>query len=96
MAELIYETELVQLWQGDAAEVLPKYSTESFDLALTDPPYGVNYQSGMRAEKFEQLENDGADPEARETVELILEQCVRLVGPEPSPLRLRARSVEGS
>lgn len=80
MAELVYETERVSLWCGDAAEVLPSLKTESFDLVLTDPPYGVEYQSGMRAEKFEQLANDGADMEARGNVELILEHCVRLTG----------------
>jgi DNA modification methylase len=80
MAELVYETEKVKLWHGDAAEVLPTYKTESFDLILTDPPYGVEFLSGMRAESFGEIANDGADPKARGVVVEILEHCVRLVG----------------
>lgn len=37
-AEVIFEDDLVTLWLGDNAEVLP--SIEGADLAMVDPPYG--------------------------------------------------------
>lgn len=77
MAEIYYEDDLAQLWLGRAEEVLPKLETESCDLVLTDPPYGISYRSNMRAERFDELENDGTD---RAAVAEVLEHCVRLVG----------------
>lgn len=79
MAEIFYESDQVQLWHGRAEEVLPGLKTESCDLVLTDPPYGVEYKSGMRRDAWE-VAGDGADPESRDVVEQILLQCVRLVG----------------
>jgi site-specific DNA-methyltransferase (adenine-specific) len=80
VAELVYETERVKLWFGDAGEVLPTYKTECFDLVVTDPPYGVEFHSNMRKERFSKIANDGADEEARGTVTDLLLECVRLVG----------------
>ena len=80
MAELFYSSDQVELWHGDAMDVLPGKKTESFDLVLTDPPYGVEFESNMRAEKFGGISGDGADEEARAGVLSVLEQCVRLVG----------------
>lgn len=79
MAEIYYEDEAVRLWHGAAEEVLPELQTESVDLVLTDPPYGVSYRSNMRAERFDELENDGAGV-GRELVAEVLKHCVRLVG----------------
>lgn len=80
MAELFYNSDQVQLWHGDAMEVLPAIEKESFDLVLTDPPYGIAFESNMRTEKFGGISGDGADQEARDAVLAILEECVRLVG----------------
>lgn len=80
MAELVYTTDRVKLWHGDASEVLPDYATESFDLIVTDPPYNVAFESGMRKESFGKIANDSDSDEARETVLGILLECVRLVG----------------
>lgn len=80
MADLVYESENVKLWHGDSAEVLAGYKTESFDLVVTDPPYGVEFHSDMRKESLGAIANDGADLESREVVEKILLECVRLVG----------------
>lgn len=76
---LVYRSELAELWLGDAADVLPRYETESLGLLLTDPPYGVEWQSNRRAEAFDQLDGDGADPEARRTIAEVLTHGVRLV-----------------
>lgn len=80
MAELAYETERVKLWLGDAADVLPTYKTECFDLVVTDPPYGVEFHSNMRADRFKKIANDGADESSRIVVTDLLLECVRLVG----------------
>lgn len=80
MTELIYDSPRCKLWQGDAMEVLPSYKTESFDLVVTDPPYGVEFESGMREESLGKIANDGADEESRGIVERILLESVRLVG----------------
>ncbi len=80
MAELVYETSRVKLFKGDASEVLPEFKTESFDLVVTDPPYGVEFESNMRAEKFGAIAGDGADESSRDLVAELLFQCVRLVG----------------
>lgn len=31
---------------------------KSIDLILTDPPYGMNYQSNMRKDKYDKIIND--------------------------------------
>lgn len=77
MAELFYEDDLAQLWHGRAELILPELETESCDLVLTDPPYGISYVSGMRGSSFPELANDSAD---RRVVAEVLEHCVRLVG----------------
>lgn len=74
----LYSTAAVTVIHGDARDVLPGYAKESFDLILTDPPYGVEWQSGHRAETFEMLHNDS--PSDRDGIREVLTECVRLVG----------------
>ena len=74
----IYETERISLYHDKAERVLPTLATESVDLILTDPPYGVDFASGFRGESFGTIANDGqAD---RGLVHGVLRECVRLVG----------------
>lgn len=75
---VIYEGPMATVYCADARDVLPTLETESLDLCVTDPPYGVEWRSGFRAERFDQLANDGADD--REGIRTILAECVRLVG----------------
>lgn len=44
------------LYLGDCLEVLPTIEAASIDLLLTDPPYGVNFQSGKG--NHEKIAND--------------------------------------
>lgn len=75
---VLFDHPQVTLYQADALDVLPAIQTESIGLCITDPPYGVEWQSGHRAEKFDQLHGDGiAD---RDGVRQIITQCVRVVG----------------
>jgi site-specific DNA-methyltransferase (adenine-specific) len=45
---------------GDCFELLPQLPAESVDLVLTDPPYGIDYQSNRRVkrEKLPKFDND--------------------------------------
>lgn len=73
-----YESEACTVVHGDALDYLPTLRTESFDLILTDPPYGVEWRSNRRAERFDQLDGDGiAD---RDGIRAVMVECVRLVG----------------
>ena len=49
---------LNQIIEGDCLEVMKDIPDKSVDLVLTDPPYGINYQSNFRQEKFLKIEND--------------------------------------
>jgi site-specific DNA-methyltransferase (adenine-specific) len=40
-----YQDEAVTIYHGDCREVLPLLSSETVHLVLTDPPYGVTYES---------------------------------------------------
>ena len=43
-----YQDDAVQIFHGDCREILPLL--EPVDLVLTDPPYGISYQSARRIE----------------------------------------------
>jgi len=47
-------------YQGDCLDVMKQIEDKSIDMILTDPPYGINYQSNMRtkSDKFDVLQND--------------------------------------
>ncbi len=44
--------------QGDCLEVMKTFADKSFDLVLTDPPYGMDYQSSRRTDKYEKIAGD--------------------------------------
>ena len=45
----------VQLYLGDCLDILPTLETGSVDAVITDPPYGVDYQSAWRIDKDARL-----------------------------------------
>lgn len=55
-----YDDGTVTIYNADCRDVLPNLQGESVDLVLTDPPYGVNFQSNMRVatDKFDRIEGD--------------------------------------
>lgn len=75
--ERLYESPLVTVYHGHAEDVLPLMRTESVDLVITDPPYGVENQSNRRAEKFDVIAYDGAGD--RDLIRDVLRECVRIV-----------------
>jgi site-specific DNA-methyltransferase (adenine-specific) len=52
-----YQDADVTLYHGDCREV--RLTPGSVDLLLADPPYGVNWQSGLRQQAFDLIANDG-------------------------------------
>lgn len=50
-----YLNEVCNMAWEDAICEIPE---NSIDLVLTDPPYGMNYQSGMRKKKYKPIQND--------------------------------------
>lgn len=50
--------ENIELIHGDCFELNKNIQDESIDLIVTDPPYGISFQSGYRKVKHEKIEND--------------------------------------
>lgn len=50
--------EQATLYQGDCLEVMKDIPSASVDMVLTDPPYGMSFQSGHRIEKHRHIVND--------------------------------------
>src|SRR4051812_26496937 len=76
--QTVYKSPRAHLLCGDARKLLLNQETESVDLVIVDPPYGVEWRSNLRAERFDMLHADGRDD--RDGVHEIIEQCVRVVG----------------
>lgn len=52
---------MYKLMQGDCLDVLPTIATESINAIITDPPYGISYQSAWRidaSERKPKIKND--------------------------------------
>lgn len=77
-ATVAYQSDNVTLYHADAMAILPTIEKESVGLILTDPPYGVSWESNTRAESFGTLLNDGAND--RDVIADALRECVRIVG----------------
>ena len=43
---------------ADCMDILKQLPDKCIDLVLTDPPYGMNYQSGRREQKYEKIQDD--------------------------------------
>lgn len=75
---VLYESPRARLILGDARDELARLAKESVDLVVVDPPYGGEWRSNLRAERFAMLNEDGAGD--RDGVRAILSECVRVVG----------------
>jgi DNA modification methylase len=42
MSKPYYQDDICTIYHGDCLDVLPTLESQSIDLVLTDPPYGVN------------------------------------------------------
>ena len=72
MIEPYYQEDGITLYCGDCREILPQFPDKSFDLCLTDPPYGVGLGevvNGQAINKAQQSYEDFSDtPEYIESV----------------------------
>jgi len=57
-----YDEGGIVLLHGDCLEMLPHFEPDSIDLVLTDPPYGMSFQSNRRLEKHDKIHNDDSLP----------------------------------
>ncbi len=53
---------MIQLFQGDCLTVMKELPDESVDAVITDPPYGIDYQSNHRKKeaRYAKIKNDAA------------------------------------
>lgn len=49
---------MIELYHGDCLEVLKNLPDNSVDMVLTDPPYGIDFQSNRRVGRFAKILND--------------------------------------
>jgi site-specific DNA-methyltransferase (adenine-specific) len=55
-----YEEQGITIYNGDCLDVMKELEPKSIDLILTDPPYGMEYVSGWRKEKYSSMHNDNS------------------------------------
>lgn len=70
-----YEDEHVTLYCGDCRDVMPTLPKHSAGLLVTDPPYGMGYQSGARKQSgaFSVIEGDKGTVDVTGLIRLALE-----------------------
>ena len=66
-----------EIIQGDCLEVMRGFSDKQFDLVLTDPPYGVNYEYNQYQDTPENLKKliDGFMPEVLRIGKRVMITC---------------------
>lgn len=62
----------ITIYNADCRDVLPLLKPGSVDLVLTDPPYGIQYQAGCRADKFNPIVGDESTDVALEGIQISL------------------------
>lgn len=55
---VVYRSDRSVVYCGDSSEVVSYLPRDFVDLIVTDPPYGVGYQSNTRREKFDKIVGD--------------------------------------
>ena len=68
-----YQEGGITIYNADCKQVLP--FLPKCDLLLTDPPYGMNFQSNYRIEKHSKIANDHALP--LDLIELAITKAIR-------------------
>ena len=68
---------MIQLMQGDCLERMKEIADGSVDMILTDPPYGMDFQSNRRVvnAKFAKIAND----KSLDWVDQFLDNCYRVM-----------------
>ena len=66
---------MIQLHNGDCLELMKNIPDGSVDLVLTDPPYGVDFQSHRRKEVYAKIKND----KSLEWLDSYFKECSRIL-----------------
>lgn len=53
-----YQDDYATIYHGDCRDVVENLVCSSMDLIVTDPPYGQNWRSGWREDKFDNIVGD--------------------------------------
>ena len=64
-----------ELWHGDCLELMKNIPDGSVDLVLTDPPYGIDFQSHFRNEMYSKIGND----KVLDWLENYVNECFRIL-----------------
>ena len=66
---------MIQLYNGDCLELMKNIPDGSVDLVLTDPPYGMDFQSHFRKQMYSKIGND----KALDWLESYVDECFRIL-----------------
>lgn len=75
----IYSSSRSTLYLADAREILPTLATESIDLFVSDPPYGVAQRANTRRERFDPIVGDASAEDARALLAEVAPDIIRVV-----------------
>lgn len=65
----------MKLLNGDCLELMKELPSGSVDLILTDPPYGMDFQSHFRKEMYSKIGND----KVLDWLEKYVDECFRIL-----------------
>lgn len=65
---------MIKLMQGDCLELMKEIPDGSVDMVLTDPPYGMDFQSNHRNEKHKKIKGD----KDLQWVDEFIDECYRV------------------
>lgn len=66
---------MISIKQGDCLELMKEIDDKSIDMILTDPPYGMSFQSHRRKNIYEKIKND----ENLEFLNNFFQECNRVL-----------------
>lgn len=70
-----------KIFLTDTIELMKELPDESVDMVLTDPPYGMDYQSGRRKEQFDEIQGDSGE-DFDKLLKTYIAECYRIMKPD--------------
>lgn len=71
--KIYYQDESVVIYCADCREILPLFPKKSFDLVLTDPPYGINHSTGWKEGEADWLGTEIANDDDTSARDFVLD-----------------------
>lgn len=78
MVEPYYQDESCTIYNADCREILSAMASESIDLILSDPPYGVSYVTSRRS-RSDKLRAPIANDESLDAFAAVWPDCLRML-----------------